>query len=65
LFGNIVDQLLALFPTQAGIGNGFPVAAFADLLVAVFNIAFKGLVGVGGKFGWSAFCYFNYALVKI
>lgn len=40
-FRHIVDQSLGGFPSEAGIGYGFAVAVFADLLAALLNVAFN------------------------
>lgn len=37
---NLVDQLLGFLPAQTRVGDRFTVAAFADLLVAILDVAF-------------------------
>lgn len=39
LLRNLVDQSLGFFPAEAGVCDGFAVAAFADFLTAVFDVA--------------------------
>lgn len=39
LLRDFVDQPFGFFPAEAGVCDGFAVAAFADLLAAVFDVA--------------------------
>lgn len=39
--GNFIQQPLRIFPSQAGIGDGFAIAMLADFLTAGFNVAFN------------------------
>ena len=39
-FCDFVDELFAVFPAEAGVGDGAAVYAFADLLAAFFDVAF-------------------------
>ena len=38
-FRELEDKGAALFPAEAGVGDGFAVDAFADLLTAIFDVA--------------------------
>ena len=40
-FRHVVDEAFGFFPAQAGVGDGFAICAFTDLLIAVFDIAFN------------------------
>ena len=37
---DLIDQLLGFIPAQTWVGDRFTVAAFADLLVAILDVAF-------------------------
>ena len=39
--GDLIQEALGIFPAQAGVGDGFAIAVFADLLASWFNVAFN------------------------